>query len=95
MPFKYSSSIRIVLAALLLSLGTSFCNDGCTRSGSPMQTPAVSKTVRCPVCDLEFNSAKARATSDYGKKKFYFLLEDHKDAFDADPTAFLPPASGE
>ena len=45
--------------------------------------------VRCPVCGLEFGAAEAQATYRHENKPYYFLLEDHKDAFAASPDRYL------
>ena len=45
--------------------------------------------VECPVCGLSFSEHEATKKHKYKGKTYYFLLEDHHDAFLKDPSAFL------
>jgi YHS domain-containing protein len=45
--------------------------------------------VTCPVCGLEFNAKEAVAARAYGGRTYYFLLEDHAEAFAQNPKAYL------
>jgi YHS domain-containing protein len=47
------------------------------------------KDVICPVCGLVFKAGEAVGKVDYKGKTYYFLLADHKKAFEADPEAYL------
>jgi len=48
--------------------------------------------VICPVCGLEFNAKESAATRVHKGVTYYFLLEDHARAFEADTEAYLAPA---
>jgi YHS domain-containing protein len=55
--------------------------------GSPTSEPG--EQVVCPVCGLRFGAEEATATHEHDGETYHFLLEDHKDAFAADPTSYL------
>lgn len=59
---------------------------GCRCAGDSSLEPAqpVPKSgvfVRCPVCGLEFDQAEAIGTVEHQGKTYYFLLQDHLEAF--------------
>jgi len=45
--------------------------------------------VRCPVCGLEFDASEAVAERGHEGREYYFLLEDHAEAFAAEPSRYL------
>ena len=47
------------------------------------------RMVTCPVCGLTFNAKEAVATRVYGGQTYYFLVEDHAEAFAQNPGAYL------
>lgn len=44
---------------------------------------------RDPVCSMEVDEKKAKATSQYKGKAYYFCAPGCKKAFDADPEKYL------
>ncbi|MCK9523505.1 MAG: hypothetical protein M0R76_10780 [Proteobacteria bacterium] len=82
-----------LLLGLCLALALPFCSDACSeKTAESTSAPPAGQTVRCPVCDLEFDAAKARAQATHDGTAYYFLLEDHQQAFVANPHAFLESA---
>lgn len=45
--------------------------------------------VKDPVCNMEFNSDKADATSVYGGETYYFCSKDCKTKFDKEPKKYI------
>jgi YHS domain-containing protein len=63
---------------------------GGAAAGPQSAQPAESREqVVCPVCGLRFGADEAVATHEHDGKTYHFLLEDHKDAFAADPASYL------
>jgi len=62
-------------------------------SVTPAANAEPGKRVVCPVCGLEFGADEAAATYEHAGKTYYFLLQDHRDAFAEDPARYLdrPP----
>lgn len=57
--------------------------------------PGGGALVTCPVCGLSFRANEAIATFEHKGHTYYFLLQDHRDAFAARPERYLtssPPA---
>ena len=89
---------RWIVLCAALSLGLPACR-GCG-DGAPAAPQAAERQgpdrgalpdapVVCPVCGLEFNAKESVATRVHGGKTYYFLLEDHAQAFAANPEAYL------
>jgi len=47
------------------------------------------REVECPVCGLRFDAAEAKHSAVRGEERYYFLLEDHKKAFEVSPETYL------
>jgi YHS domain-containing protein len=89
---------RVLAMLLLLAVG---CGGEPRVEGGKPPTPAAGKApgaiknpdadkdVICPVCGLVFKQGEAVGKVDYKGKTYYFLLADHKKAFEADPEAYL------
>jgi len=50
---------------------------------------ASGEKVTCPVCGLEFRAEETSATRAHDGVVYHFLLVDHAEAFEADPSAYL------
>ena len=81
--------------AVLVWLATPL--SGCGKTGAdkkPAEKPATSAQtgamVTCPVCGLQFRESESVGTESYRGKTCYFYLEDHRQAFKADPEAYIP-----
>jgi len=92
---------RGVLAALAVALalaatGCRGCGDAAQTAGpQAAENPALDRgalpdaSVVSPVCGLEFSAKESVATRVHDGKTYYFLVEDHARAFEADPQAYL------
>ena len=50
-------------------------------------------SVDCPVCGLSFSKSEAAKKHKYHSETYYFLLEDHFEAFKQNPSSFLTEKS--
>ena len=83
--------------ALALVLSTASCGkEAPTPLPSSNPVPAADPVhdklgvvVECPVCGLRFDRGESRFTSTHSGLHYFFLIEDHKKAFEDDPGAYL------
>ncbi len=47
-----------------------------------------------PVCGMEVEEAKAKATTQYKKRTYYFCCEPCKEAFEKEPEKYVKDESG-
>ena len=97
--------LACVCAVVMLSLASCKCGEGTEQmkdtaaasdvdkkpaeAGKPAEPVDPKKQVECPVCGLKFGAGEATATHVHEGTTYHFLLEDHKDAFTADPASYL------
>ena len=83
------------VALALVATGCRGCGDAAGNGGQAAGIPALNRDVLpdaqvvCPVCGLEFTAKESVATRVHDGKTYYFLLEDHARAFEANPEAYL------
>lgn len=94
---------------LALGLASCKCGDAAEQSQGPADAtkqvgssdepqasakqPEPGEQVTCPVCGLRFGVEEAVATHEHSGTTYHFLLEDHKEAFVADPGSYLKQPS--
>jgi len=90
---------------LMLSLASCKCGEGAEQlrdtaaasdvddenvaAAKPAKPTDPKKQVECPVCGLRFGAGEATASHVHEGTTYHFLLEDHKQAFAADPASYL------
>jgi YHS domain-containing protein len=80
------------VAWLILSGGGCRCED--SSSGARARPVPGEVTVRCPVCGLEFDGTESVGSFEYQGQVYYFLLQDHLDAFRKNPQDYTVPGTG-
>jgi YHS domain-containing protein len=90
---------RIIAIAglLLLCTGLPACRGERTAPApsAPASKHRIGQTVTCPVCGLRFDAGEADFTATHDGRTYYFLLEDHRDAFAEAPGDYIRKHSSE
>lgn len=78
--------ILLAISTTLLQVAACRCDQDRADPVAPRQGSLI---VRCPVCGLEFDRSEAVARAEHLGETYYFLLEDHAQAFRQAPADYL------
>ncbi len=83
--------IIAIVAFLLLCTALQACRGECTAPAPspPALKQRIGRTVTCPVCGLRFDAGEADFTATHDGRTYYFLVEDHRDAFAEAPGDYI------